>query len=441
MRKYKIKIPGILSTSRSRILFFSILYLLTLPFVVSYSEEKGSEIFLTKPTGGTVILERINLLLGVVEGRYSSDNKKSDAYLELGDIHTNNGRIQEAFNYYLSAYYYARTNKRRLTALMRLSDINYYYGSLGKAIEFAKEATEIAPGDIFLRKKLASYYLAAELWKPAVVELRKILKISGNNDKDAIFYIAVALERLGLYSEAIDNYKKLLIIGGYSPTESRSIKRRLASCYEKNSDFALAEALLKESLSGADDTAIPATDSSASLVADYCEGYMALGRLYYSHSDYKNASEAFSSAIKFAIPTDGRGGTENASARYESLVMTAVSYIKSGRYEEALELLKIVGKDENYTISVATLTYDTNNWNAIAHFLSGVAFYKMGDYKSASSEFSRAASSDTDSMKKSFVSGIASEFNNYCQSKTKSSPTPPDKEKPFLPILLEPQTP
>jgi len=379
--------------------------------------------FIYSSTQGETSDSRIKTLLNVVEGKIS-DNKKSDAYLELGDIHTQAGKTQEALNYYLSAYYYGRSKHRKIAALERLSEINHKYGSVAKSIEFTEEAVNLMPKDIVLRKKLAGYYEEAELWQNAVEEYRRIMKISPKDDKEVIYHLAAALERLGIYTEAIEYYKKLLFLSDISIVESKIIKRRLAACYEKISDFALAEALLKESLSKEEEKI--STISDAFWRYNNYEGYMSLGRLYYSMGNYASASESFSSAIKLAH--NELKDKEGLNKYCEALIMTAVSYIKSERYEEALEIVGILRRDDTYiitgsTISMAYVDRTAQDWKMLSHFFCGVALYKMGDRSSAKVEFSTAETGTNGKRGATLISGISSIFKNYFTDRNQSSDT------------------
>jgi len=357
-------------------------------------------------------MERKDVLNAIVEGR-ASDSRKFTAYIELGDIHLKNNRSQEASNYYLSAYYYAHSRRDKITSLIRLSDINYMMGSLGKAIEFAKEACALSPRDILLRKKLAGYYCEAELWKQASEEYKKILRsasLTPDDEVDILFRLGDIYERLGIYSEAIDCYKKILIMNAGSAAENAA-KRRLAGCYEKTSDFELAETLLKESL------AVRSSGDS--------DGYLALGRLYYSSGKYDSAAEAFSSSLAYLASTTTYNDSNNAAKRYEALIMTGISYIKSGRYEEAIEIFGIARHDEDDvrmgdsgTLISASKDDVAARRNAVSHFFSGIAFYRKGDFKSALAEFKVAQSLSGDTTSdRAFIKMVAGAFIGYTEEK------------------------
>ncbi|MDI6757143.1 MAG: tetratricopeptide repeat protein [Endomicrobiia bacterium] len=279
-------------------------------------------------------------LYAVSVGR-ASDARKADAFYSLGEIYMERSRTQEALNYYLSSYNHSRSRKRKLRALERLSDIYYSGGSLGKAIEFAKEAAAISPRETKIAKKLSGYYVKADLRIQAVEEYKKILE-RDPDDIEALVGAAGVLESLGLYADAIEHYKKAIVRGAY-----RDVTLRVAYCYEIFSERAVAEALLKEYLA---------------VHPDY-GGFIQLGKLYYSSREYARAAEAFSSAVK--INPRGR----------EALLLSGIAYYKSSMPDEAAEMLKI-------------LLMETPD-SAAAHFFLGLVLDSSNE-KSAAAQYGAA---------------------------------------------------
>lgn len=272
----------------------------------------------------------------------ASDARKADAFYSLGEIYMGRSRTQEALNYYLSSYNHSRSRKRKLRALERLSDIYYSGGSLGKAIEFAKEAAALSPRETKIAKKLSGYYVRADLRIQAVEEYKKILE-RNPDDVEALVGAAGVLESLGLYADAIEHYKKAIVRGA-----SGDVTLRVAYCYEMFSERRVAEALLKEYLAGRPDYG----------------GFIQLGKLYYSSREYARAAEAFSSAVKI-----------NPRSR-EALLLSGVAYYKSARPDEAAEMLKI-------------LLMETPD-SAVAHFFLGLVMDSSHETSAAAAQYGAA---------------------------------------------------
>lgn len=285
--------------------------------------------------------DEISRLHAAADGR-SSDARKSDAFFSLGEIYLERSRTQEALNYYQSSLYYARSGRRKLRALRRLSDTHYSQGALGKAIEFAKDAVATAPRDISAQKKLARYYIEADLRIQALEEYKKILS-RRPDDVDTLLGAAGVFESLGLYADAIEHYKKAMVRGA-----SGDVILKVAGCYEIVSERVIAEALLKEYLA---------------VTPDY-GGFIQLGKLYYSSGEYDRAVKAFSSAVKME---------HRASA---ALLRMGMAYYKSGRPAEAAEIFKI------YLLEMPD--------SAAARFFLGLSLEFSGESSRASTEYAAA---------------------------------------------------
>jgi tetratricopeptide (TPR) repeat protein len=283
----------------------------------------------------------ISRLHAAADGR-SSDARKSDAFFSLGEIYLERSRTQEALNYYQSSLHYARSARRKLRALRRLSDTYYSQGSLGKAIEFAKDAVAAAPRDVSAQKKLAHYYVEADLRIPALEEYKKILS-RRPDDVDTLLGAAGVFESLGLYADAIEHYKKAMVRGA-----SGDVILRVAGCYEIVSERVIAEALLKEYLAATPDYG----------------GFIQLGKLYYASGQYARAVTAFSSAVKM----NPRGP--------DALLRLGMAYYKSSRPDEAAEIFKI------YLLEMPD--------SSAARFFLGLSLELSGESSRASTEYAAA---------------------------------------------------
>ncbi len=298
-------------------------------------------------------------LHAAADGR-SSDARKSDAFFSLGEIYRERSRTQEALNYYQSSLYHARSRARKLRALRRLSDTYYSQGSLGKAIEFAKDAVAAAPRDVESKKKLARYCVEADLRIQALEEYKKILS-RRPDDVETLLGAAGVFESLGLYADAIEHYKKAMVRGA-----SGDIILRVAGCYEIVSERLVAEALLKQYLA---------------VTPDY-GGFIQLGKLYYTSGQYDRAATAFSSAVKM----NPRGP--------DALLRLGMAYYKSSRADEAAEIFKI------YLLERPD--------SSAARFFLGLSLESSGDASRALKEYTAALkSSDRDSI----LSAVAGTLN------------------------------
>ncbi len=269
------------------------------------------------------------------------DLKRNEIYLKLGDIYSNDGRLQDALNYYLRVLDGANSPKQYLTASEKAAETYFVLGNTAKSIDILKDALRLNPQNISLRKKLGSYYSAADLYEHAVSEYEEIIKIA--RDRDALESLGDIHKKRGLYRRALDYYERAVFIG-----PSPEIFQKISFCYENTGEINLAELMLKKALEE---------------MPNY-EGYMQLGKLYYSKRAFDKSIEAFSGCVRF-FPE-----------KAEAYIYIGMSYYKNNQLTEAEKIFKIL--------------LDKNKEPALSYFFLGIILDKRGMRNEAKAAFSKA---------------------------------------------------
>lgn len=259
-----------------------------------------------------------------------SNKERVDIYLKLGDISKQHGLLLDALNYYMLALNLSTTKRQRYDSLIKLSDTHHKLGNLSKAIEFINESRKIKPRDIFLMKKLATYYEEAEMPELAINQYKKILTIK--KDSEVLEKLGDIYKKRGLYNTAISYYKMNILDTGIS----ERIFQKLSICYENLQEYSLAELMLNKFLSQN---------------PNY-DGYILLGKLHYRQRNYAKAAEAFSKGIGLA------------PQKTEAFIYAGISFYKNAQFKKAEEIFKIL--------------LEKNQDSPLVNFFLGLIYKKSG---------------------------------------------------------------